>query len=228
MKRFNWIVISLIALIVVTFGAGCNSMTDTSVVTTTKPDGTKIVEQRNVVEKSSVRKDKITVLSSTMTGLIVQPSGSSSGGTPLADVTIRTGSNTTVSSPANVKRIVHATAKGAGLLNSLTNSSATSDTEVFLGAEGDPGQGAAAFFNALANLQRAKNGAISSASTTTNADGSSTASTTTGSSTASSTLNSSTTNSDSSTTKTEATTSAGSAESTSGSSTASTESTEAK
>ena len=144
MKKLQFLVVlAAIALLV----AGCNS----TYRETTKSDGTKVVTKK----KESVLKDKTFASASNIVGIQLETSASANSSNILPVFRIATGGNTIVSSPEDSKKLVMVRTMSAGILNSITNSSATSQTMIFIGAENDTGDGAAKFINALASLDKA-------------------------------------------------------------------------
>lgn len=137
----------------VSFFSGCNSLEKTTVTT----QGDKTITS-NIKQKESPLKDKIWVTTSNATGIIVETSVSSSTDNLLPSIKIVTGGNSIATMDKNSPKLLFTRTKSAGLLNSLTSSSATSETVIFIGSKDDKGEGSAMFIKALSDSGILKEG----------------------------------------------------------------------
>jgi len=161
--------VSLIALATLFCVAGCNTAKDTASTTTTTYDSagnkTSVVESStSTTTKNSPLTDKIVGQVSNITGVIISTSYDSTSSSYSPQIKMATGGSITVTQDKDSDKIVYADTTEAGILNSITNASATSGSTFFIGAKGDKGSGAAKFMTAIAGLKAAKS-AVSDTST---------------------------------------------------------------
>jgi len=143
----NAIITLLVALTALFALTGCDTVTEY--------DGAGNVTK---VTKASPLKDDILVNSTNATGIVVETSVSSSSENVLPSFRIWTGGNSLVKQNKDCGKLIFTSTVNAGVLTSLTNASAESNTKIFVGASGDTGAGAAKFIAALALLKSAENG----------------------------------------------------------------------
>lgn len=148
-----------LAMFIALLAAGCNTMYEEKTVT----DGTK-TEKTVSKKRESALKDKILATASNVTGIILETSVSSSSDNILPSFKMATGGTTVVTANKDSGKLVYTKTTSAGILNSITNASATSGTTVFIGSNGDDGTGAAKFIKALAELATAEKNSEDAAS----------------------------------------------------------------
>lgn len=144
MKRIMMMLITVAAVII---GSGCDTVT-------------KYDKEGNITEKQvhSILKDDTVISASNVIGFEIEMSYSNQSGNWLPTARLLTGGTIFTKMNKSWERIIFASASSAGILNSMTSSTAESTAEVFVGAKGDTGAGAAAFMDALARYKMAKNG----------------------------------------------------------------------
>lgn len=122
---------------------GCNSITKYDPAT------------GNVIEKSyeSPLKDKSMAMGGSFSAVKLESTGSTTSGTPTANFCVGSGTGTLSSSPREDERPVIALSWSAGILSSVTSSSASSGSITYIGTKGETAAQTEIRINALLKLK---------------------------------------------------------------------------